>query len=123
MKRGWKFEYKPYGLQGVIHLVLVKTLTGLGFFLRMSKQSGFPKTAGESSVCFVLSCSFFKETKLRYTLYLTSSFSVAAIHMSEASIVSDVYKCTRQEVGTSFFLLCQNTHKTNYVFKCTTQWH
>lgn len=60
MKRCWKLEYKPYGLQGVIHLVLVNTIVGLGFFLRMSTQSRSAKTAGKRCVCFVLACSFLR---------------------------------------------------------------
>lgn len=60
MKRCWKLEYKPSGLQGVIHLVPVNTAAGLGFLLRMSTQSRFPKTDGKGCVCFVQSCSFLR---------------------------------------------------------------
>lgn len=129
MKRWWKLEYKPYGLQGVIHLVLVNTIPGLGFFLRMSKQSRFPKAAGKGCVCFVLSCSFFKEWNC-FTLYISltsSSFWVAASH-GVMHLYLGMYTNTqdRQYEQDFFFFNCDKIYRRLTILitlKCIIQRH
>lgn len=114
MKRWWKLEYKPYGLQGVIHLVLVNISAGLGFFLRMSKQSRFPKTAGKGCICFVLSCSFLRnEIALHFIFdwFLHSSELLLAIWVLRLYLV--LYTNTQdRQYEQDFLKLWWNIRKT-----------
>lgn len=128
MKRWWKLEYKPYGLQGVIHLVLVNTSAGLGFFLRMSKQSRFPKRAGKGCVCFVLSCSFLRnEIALHFIFdwFLHSSELLLAIWVMHLYLV--LYTNTQdRQYEQDFFLNCDEIYIRLTILitlKYIIQWH